>query len=299
MSILTKVALAGATGNLGPAILDHLLKAQFHVTVLTRQGSIHELPESVTIKLVDYDSIDSLSSALQGQDAVVSTLGLGALQKQFNLIEAAVKANVKRFIPSEFGPDTINPKTSALAVSAGKVAVQKALVKAAANGSISYTYIFTGPFLDWCLKAGLILNISERSIALYDGGERPFSTTTLESVGKTVVGVLKKPEETKNRGVYVQDAAPTLNQLKAMAEKVTGTTWKGIELSIENDVLAPALVELEKETPDPSKFTLPLAIASIWGEGYGSHFKDLDNELLGLREFTEVDIEAVLAAAMT
>ncbi|KAI0112169.1 hypothetical protein GGR51DRAFT_508354 [Nemania sp. FL0031] len=298
MSVLTNVVLAGATGNLGPVILEQLLKAGFSVTVLTRQDSVHEFPESVQVKRVDYDSVDSLTDALQGQDAVVSTLGLGALTKQFHLIEAAVRANVKRFIPSEFGPDTTNPKTSALAVSAGKVVIQKALAKAVANGSISYTYIFTGPFLDWCMKAGFMFDINGRNVSLYDGGERRFSTTTLESVGKAVVGVLEKADETKNRAVYVQDAAPSLKQLKAMAEKVTGTTWQGTEVSIENDVLAPAIAELKKENPDPSKFILPLAIASIWGEGYGCHFQDLDNELLGLKEFTEAEMEAVLAAAI-
>ncbi|KAI0452606.1 hypothetical protein F5B21DRAFT_331762 [Xylaria acuta] len=297
MSSITNVVLAGATGNLGPAILEQLLKAGFKVTVLTRQGSTHELPASVTVKAVDYDSVESLTAALQGQDAVVSTLGIAALSKQLNLVEAAVKASVKRFIPSEFGSDTTNAKNAGLAVFGQKVAAHKALVKEAANGNISYTTIITGPFFDWCLEAGLILNTKEKSIPLYDGGERHFSATTLESVGKAVAGVLKKPEETKNRAVYVQDAAPTLKQIKAVAEKVTGTAWQGTEVSIENDVLPPAFAELEKESPDPSKFALPMIIASIWGEGYGSHFQKLDNELLGVRELTEAEIEAVLAAA--
>lgn len=298
MSALRNIALAGATCNLGPAILQQLVKAEFRVTVLTRRSSAHKFPASVTVKPVDYDSVESLTAALQGQDAVVSTLGLGALTKQFHLVEAAIKANVKRFIPSEFGPDTTNPKTATLAVSADKVAIQKLLAKEAAKGSISYTYVFTGPIFDWCLKAGLILNAEERSIPLYDGGERHFSTTTLESVGKAVVGVLRKHDETKNRGVYVQDAAPSLKQIKAMAEKATGTAWRGMDVSVENDMLAPALAELDKENLDPSIFTLPLAVASIWGEGYGSHLPSLDNGLLGLGEFTDAEIEAVVAAAV-
>ncbi|KAI0911025.1 hypothetical protein F4823DRAFT_587812 [Ustulina deusta] len=297
MSAINNVALAGATGNLGPAILTQLLNAGFHVTVLTRKNSTHEFPPSVAVKPVDYDSIESLTAALQGQDAVVSTLGSPGLSKQQHLIEAAVKANVKRFIPSDFGSNAANPKAASLAVFADKIAIQKVLVQEAANGSISYTNIYTGPFFDWGLKAGLILNASEKSFVLYDGGERPFSTTTLSSIGKAVAGVLKKPEETKNRGVYVQDAAPTLKQLKAIAEKVTGTAWQAKEVSVENELLPPALAELQKENPDHTKFVYPLIMASIWGEGYGSHFQKLDNELLGLSEFTEAEIEAVVAAA--
>ncbi|KAF2964794.1 hypothetical protein GQX73_g8778 [Xylaria multiplex] len=296
MSAINNVVLAGAAGNLGPAILEQLLKAGFHVTVFTRSGSTNEYPSSVTVKTVDYDSVESLTAALQGQDAVVSTLGAPAFSKQLNLVEAAVKANVKRFLPSEFGSDTTNPKTSKLAVFADKVAVQKALAKEAANGSISYTNIHNGPFFDWGIKVGLILNANEKSITLYNGGERPFSTTTLESIGKAVVGVLKKPDETKNRSVYIQDAAPTLKHLKALAEKVTGAAWQGKVVSVENDVLAPALAELQKENPNPDKFVIPSIITSVWGDGYGSPFQKLDNELLGLKEFTDADIEAVLAA---
>ena len=298
MSAINKVALAGATGNLGPSILKELLNAGFQVTVLTREGSTHEFPPSVVVKHVNYDSLDSLTAAFQGQDAVISTLGFGGFWAQQRLVEAAIKANVKRFIPSEFGSDTTNPKTAGLAVFADKVALQKLLAEEAAKGNITYTNIYNGPFFDWGIKAGLILNPNEKTVTLYDGGERRFSTTTLETIGKAVAAALKKPDETKNRGLFIQDAALTLKQLKAVAEKVTGVAWQGKEVSVEKEVLAPALAELKKENPDTSKTTFPLIITSIWGEGYGSPFSKLDNELLGLRELTEAEIEAVVAAAI-
>ncbi|KAB8205377.1 hypothetical protein BDV34DRAFT_225532 [Aspergillus parasiticus] len=51
-----KVALAGATGNLGPAILEQLVAANFEVTVLTRiNGITHKLPAFVHVASVDYD----------------------------------------------------------------------------------------------------------------------------------------------------------------------------------------------------------------------------------------------------
>ncbi|KAI8625796.1 NAD(P)-binding protein [Xylariaceae sp. FL1651] len=297
MSNITKVALAGATGNLGPTILDQLLKAGFQVTALTRQSSNHKFPESVTVKAVDYDSVESLTDALQGQDAVISTLGAMALSKQLHLVEAAVKANVKRFIPSEFGSDTTNPKTAKLPVFADKIVVQEALKKEASKGSITYTIIRTGPFFDWGMEFGLVLNVKEKIATLYDGGERPFSTTTLETIGKAVAGVLKNPEATKNRAVSVHDTAPTMKQLKAVAEKVTGTAWQGKEVSIENDVLPAAWAELKKENPDENKFVIPFICAAIFGEGYGGYFEKVDNEILGLKEMTEAEVEAVVAKA--
>lgn len=53
----------------------------------------------------DY-SLESITKAFQGQDAVVSLVGASALKDQTKLVDAAVKAGVKRFIPSEFGSDT-------------------------------------------------------------------------------------------------------------------------------------------------------------------------------------------------
>jgi len=297
MSAINNVALAGATGNLGPAILEQLLNAGFKVTVFTRQESTHSFPEAVTVKPVDYSSVDSLTAALQGQDALVSTLGHLAFKKQLNLVEAAAKTGVKRFIPSEFGSDTKHPKASKLPPFADKVAVQEALAKEAAKGKLTYTTIHTGPFFDWGLKVGLIADVREKSVALHDGGERLFSTTTLESIGKAVVGVLRHPAETANRAVYVQDAALTSKQIKAIAEKVTGQTWQAKEVSVENDLLAPAWAELRKENPDPDKFVMPFILTSIFGEGYGGHFQKLDNELLGVNQFTEAEIESVIAAA--
>lgn len=58
------------------------------------------------IKTVDYDSLDSLKSALTGQDAVVSVIATAALGQQQKLVDAAYAVGVKRFIPSEFGINT-------------------------------------------------------------------------------------------------------------------------------------------------------------------------------------------------
>ncbi|KAI1269537.1 NAD(P)-binding protein [Xylariaceae sp. FL1019] len=296
MSAIKRVAIAGATGNLGPAIVTQLIKAGFEVTALTRQDSTNSLPNSVKVKAVDYDSVDSLSSALENQHALISTLGSLALSKQLKLVQAAINAKVNRFIPSEFGSDTSNPKTSKLPVFADKVVVANTLAEAAEKGSITYTIIRNGPFFDWTMKAGLLLNIPERSVILYDGGNRLLSTSTLETIGKGVVGVLKNPEATKNRGVYIHDTAITMKQLHAWAEKATGTSWNTQVVSVENDILAPAWAATKSESPDFRKAAIPFIITSIWGEGYGGHFEKVDNELLGLKEMTEAEAEAVVVA---
>ena len=286
--------LLQATGNLGPAILDALLSASFQVTVLTRTSSKHDFPSSVTVKAVDYDSLESLTSAIKGQDAVVSTLGAAGIKQQLLLVESAAKAGVKRFIPSEFGSNTLNEKAGALPVFQPKVQVQNALKEHANSSGMSYTLVCTGPFLDWGLMVGFLMNVKTKSIKLYDGGDRLFSTSTLPSIGKAVAGVLNKLDATKNRAVYVQDTAITLKELLAKGKKAAGPEGWTEEVVATDDVLAKAWEELKKENPNPEVFVYNFIFAAIFGEGYGSHFQKLDNELLGIQELSDDEIQAVV-----
>ncbi|KAK3988036.1 hypothetical protein QBC44DRAFT_382754 [Cladorrhinum sp. PSN332] len=295
---ITKVVLAGATGNLGPTILSHLLASNFAVTVLTRSNSTSNkpsFPDSVTVKEVDYDSLASLTAALQGQQAVISTLGPSALAKQLLLIEAAESVGtVQKFIPSEFGGDTTHPKVAAFpGYDTTKVPVQKALRESGLN----WTLVLNGAFLDWAIQIGWILDGKNRKITLYDGGEREFSASTLEDIGKAVVGVLKKPEETKNRAVYVNSARVTLKGLLEKAKKASGTKdedWTVEEKNVE-DLLAEAYEELKGENPDQGSWVLKFIVATVYGEGYGGLFEKVDNELLGIKGLSDEEVGEIVA----
>lgn len=267
------------------------------MTVLTRiGGTAHSFPPSVKVQPVHYDSLDSLTAALCGQDAVVSALAGPAITKQFLLIEAATQAGVKRFIPSDFGSNTVHPKAAALPVYADKVAVQKVLrEKAAQPGGLTYTIVINGPFLDWGIMVGFLLGLKDRHARLYDGGDRVFNTSTLATIGRAVVGVLSKPDETRNRPVYVHDTAMSARALYEMGKKATpGQKWTEEVVRID-DLLAEGWVEAKKEHPDHGKLIMFFASAAIWGEGYGARFEKTDNELLGIKELTEDEVQAIVS----
>ena len=125
-----------------------------------------------------------------------------------------------------------------------------------------------------------------------------FSTTTLPTIGKAVASVLRCPVETRNRAVYIQDTATTLQALLAKAKTVAGAQgWKEEVVAVD-DVLAKVREELGKELgkeePDREKFVYGFIKASIWGEGYGAHFPEVDNELLGLGQMDEWEVEALV-----
>ncbi|MCJ1432691.1 hypothetical protein MMC27_002048 [Xylographa pallens] len=291
---IKKVVLVGAGGAVGPAILAELVSAGFSVTVFTRAGSKTSLPSSVKIAEVDFDSESALTSALKGQDAVVSTLGAMAMAAQTNVINAAIAAGVKRFIPSEFGSDTTNPKARALPVYRDKVAAEDFLAKKASEGAITYTLVFNGALFDWGMMIPFILNLGGKSAELYDGGDRPFSTSKTTTVGKAIAGILSHYEETKNRPVYIQDAIVTQNKLVALGEKLTGSKFD-TKIVKTAELESAAYVELGKESPDPNLW-FSFIKRAVWAEGYGGDFKKTDNALLGLKSMSESEIEGLVAS---
>ena len=114
---------------------------------MSREESKSTFPDDIKVIKSDY-SESSLADAFKGQDAVVSTISGGALQDQFKIIDAAVKAGVKRFIPSEFGSDSTNKAGNEICpIFEGKLkAVEHLKQKADGNPNFSWTGVMTGPF---------------------------------------------------------------------------------------------------------------------------------------------------------
>lgn len=138
-----------AGGNLGPTVLAGLdADPHFTVSILSRQESTSTFPDKYKVHKTDY-TLDSLVAAFKGQDAVVSTITTTSTSLQKDVIDAAVKAGVKRFIPAEFGGDTSNPAThEVLPAFAAKVEVIDYLRSKESSG-LTWTGILTGPFFDW------------------------------------------------------------------------------------------------------------------------------------------------------
>jgi len=293
-ALIKKVALAGASGRLGPAILEQLLAHNYDVTVLTRAESTATFPAAAKVQRVDYSSKESLVAALKGQDAVVSAIANPAIDKQIILIDAAVEAGVKRFLPSEFGSDTTNAKAAALPVFRHKVNSQKALQEraAASTNGFTYTTVVTGPLLGWVLTQAF-LNIKEKRATLYDGGDRVFSTTTLQTIGKAICAVLAPPAETENRVVKVHDTHTTLNTLLAKAQKTVGAEGWTITQASVDELLGSSWAGVKQGKFDwPTLFGF--VVTAIQGDGYGGKLESTDNALLGIPELTDEELQAVV-----
>ncbi|KAJ5669653.1 NAD(P)-binding protein [Penicillium macrosclerotiorum] len=290
----TKVALVGAAGNLGPAILSALLDAGFRVTVLTRHDSKSTFDARAHVARVDYDSLDSLIAAFEGNEVVVNTLGVGAIPRAIHirLVDAAVAASVKRFIPSEFGSDTTHLATAKLPVFADKVYVQQYLRQISQQSSLTYTLLVNGPFLDWGLRTGFLLDLSSPVTTLYDGGDRKFSTTTLKGVGKAIVGIVNHPEETKNTATFVSEACLSQKDLLSLIGK-SPQTQSVSTVDAEKESYA----ELAKPSPNFHAAAVGFLRRGIFGDGFGSLFNQdkLSNELFGIEMLSQEELQKIAA----
>ena len=87
--------------------------------------------------------------AFQGQDAVICVLNPNLVDATKAAINAAVKAGVKRFIPSEFAAETIDPKMRAtVPIFQNKRDIVEYLMGREKDG-LSWTAVTNGGFFDW------------------------------------------------------------------------------------------------------------------------------------------------------
>ncbi|OCK78542.1 hypothetical protein K432DRAFT_444556 [Lepidopterella palustris CBS 459.81] len=83
----------------------------YNLTVLTYPSQAVKAPSQSLIKIAHKTSDftpASLRSAFAGQDLIIITISGGDYSLQVRIINAAVAAGVKRCIPHEFGPDSLN-----------------------------------------------------------------------------------------------------------------------------------------------------------------------------------------------
>lgn len=102
----------------------------------------------MTVVKTDY-SEPELVKAFTGQDAVISAVGATAFMDQKLFIDAAVKAGIKRFIPSELSSNTLsNAVRQLVPVFEPKKVVLDYLMEKESSG-LTWTGLSPGLLLDW------------------------------------------------------------------------------------------------------------------------------------------------------
>lgn len=254
---------------------------------------------SVKVLEVDFTSVESLTSALHAQDAVVSTVSATAVEGQRVLIDAAVLAGVKRFIPSDFGSCTTSPKVKKLPVYAPMAGIQQYLADKVKTTELSFTVLACGAFLDIVLSAPVLLDFDSYRAVLIDDGNNRLSSTSMASIGRAISGILKNHQTTSNRTVRVSQVILTQNKLLDIAKEIKPeVTWdistvtaaamlqESLEEFASGDVGMPVIIKLLKAT-------------AFGGEQYGSAYDETDNEILDIATVTESELKKLVAERLS
>lgn len=150
-SVIKNVLIIGAGGHLGPAILSAFLTdARFNISVLSRNSSTSTFPNHVKVHRINDDYPEAeLLGAFQGQDTIISTIATVGVALQKKFIDAAIKAGVKCFVPSEFGGDTLNKSSVTMIPQYFKAKLETVeYLKAKEKEGLTWTAFITGPFFD-------------------------------------------------------------------------------------------------------------------------------------------------------
>ncbi|KAK4548567.1 hypothetical protein LTR36_009477 [Oleoguttula mirabilis] len=305
MQDITTVTVAGVTGAIGPVVVQALHNAGFEVQALTRKSTSDSVkPDLGNVKIIeiDYSSPQELQDVLRGQDAVISTLGdtAGAVSAQKALIEASVATGVKRFIPSEFGSDTMNDRVRSFPFFIDKLKHQDLLKRATdEHPDFTYSIVITGPFLDWGLSVvPFIINIGTRSAQVFDGGDIPFSTTRVTTLAQALVATLEKSDATKNRTLYIHDGIVTQNHLIARSEAL-GTAAFSRDSVDTRALETVAWTAFGDPDADPLSWIFAFINISLWSGEELCTFRQTDNELLGITELQGAKLDNVVDAEIS
>ncbi|CAE6484243.1 unnamed protein product [Rhizoctonia solani] len=216
------VALAGANGYVGKALANAFLDVSaYKVRLLVRPESIETVPyqeykkRGALLYAVSYDDENSLVTALEGVDVLVSAVGTAGLTSaQIPLIKAAKQAGVKVFFPSEYGgqfPDTPSP-----------LSAKKDIVKTAQDQGLPVTTLSIGGFPEYMFAFGpLGFSFADKKITIWGEGNTKVTWTTARSVGDWLANVLKTVpvSELQDKELKIQGSVHTLNEVVEIWER--------------------------------------------------------------------------------
>ena len=73
-------------------------------------------------------------------------------------------------------------------------------------------------------RSGLgVINLEDKTSTVIDSGNEKFQVSTLAQIGRAVVKVLQRPEETANKYIAISSFQVSQNELIAVVEELTGT----------------------------------------------------------------------------
>ncbi|KAA8910948.1 hypothetical protein TRICI_003959 [Trichomonascus ciferrii] len=208
------VAVIGLGGNIGPHALNALTSDTFRgnyklpIRALTRDPS-----KQPSNPHVEYYNSNDLETALKGVDVCVDLTGVDV--DSTPTIDAAAKAGVKTFIPSDYSADH--------ALHSWNMPMQRPLKAAehAEKSGMKAIRLLCGAFAEYLLDQPEYWNISikDRTYNRIEGSERKLSISFLADIGKVIASVVSIAPEKLPSTIRFYSDRMSFDDLAAYCEK--------------------------------------------------------------------------------
>jgi nucleoside-diphosphate-sugar epimerase len=182
------IVVAGATGNLGGKIVKALLALDIEVRAIVRLETdlkkIKDLAQKgVKVFQVDTSNQSEISTHCIGAHCFVSALaGLSetVIDAQRIFLDAAVQANVPRFIPSDYSSDFTNLNEG----QNRNLDFRRTFHKYLDESPIKATTIFNGPFMDLLTTDMPLILFKQKRILCWGNANQILEFTTTDNVAE-------------------------------------------------------------------------------------------------------------------
>lgn len=262
----------------------HTITTAPHASSQTSSATLH--PSNLSA-----DSLLQILNEVQ-PDILISTTSGGNFKLQARVIDCAIKASIPRFIPAEFGHDSLNLGIQdRLPPSRERARVIQYLRERAAEEKITWCGISTGYLLDHGLLSGdLGFDFKWQSATIHGKGDERFAASCTTWVGEAVSAAFQRWEEVKNQYVYVAEMAVSANEIVESVQKATGQHWELGYVDVE-DTLREAETRMKRGFPDAGMLLMERSVFYDQSLHAVASFSDeTTKDLLGLqsRSLSEV-----------
>jgi hypothetical protein len=223
-----EILIAGATGNLGLRIAKVLTKKGANVRAIVRSSSdvekISELKKlGIEVIVVSNWDLEQLTEACQGITCVVSVLaGLRdvIIDSQKILLDAAISAKVKRFIPSDYSLDFTKFSNG----ENRNLDLRREFHRYLDTCPIESTSIFNGAFSDLIPDQMPFILLKPKMILYWGKADFKWGFTTMDNTAEYTANVALDAQTPR----YLRIASDTISpiEMRQIAMEVYGTPFK-------------------------------------------------------------------------
>lgn len=230
-------------------------------------------------------------------DLIISTVSGNSFEIQKEIIDCAVDVGIPRFIPYEFGQDSLNEKVQErLPPNRERARTIEYLKLLASDGKISWVAVATGVDLDrGLLNGSLGFDIKWESATIHGQGHEHFAASSSAWIGRVVLAVIQHWQSVENQYIYATGLTTSGDEVVAAFQRAAGREFVASHAEVQ-DCVQEAEKRIERGFPDAGMYLMGRSVMYDESIGGVGPFEENDaKEKLGLEgEKLEKIVEWVL-----